>query len=185
MSTNAHATQDGFDAQTDLPDRDVRALEEYLTVLDDVGRARGAAELYVVVSQSGSEYLVDAREGACECPDHEHRGVRCKHIRRVAFATGERPVPASIDADPQLGEHVDGGPDVVAADGGVATAVSEDLIDVDDDPWLGPFQEADKYGDPTGAAYVRCADCGVEVVTGDKDVATHREGCRHRDGVDR
>jgi hypothetical protein len=72
-----------------------RALTEYLTVLDDVGRAKGADDLFLVVSQSGSEYLVDRREGRCTCPDHEYRGVRCKHLRRVAFATGGRSRPVS------------------------------------------------------------------------------------------
>ena len=57
-----------------------RALEQYLTVLDDVGRAKGADGLFLVVSQSGKEYLVDALAGRCECKDHEYRGVECKHI---------------------------------------------------------------------------------------------------------
>lgn len=107
---------------TDLEPRDVRALTEYHSVLDDTGRARGADDLYLVVSESGSEYLVDARLGSCECPDHRHREVRCKHIRRVAYATGDRPVPAWIDTDavdPQLGEHVDATPRVAATDGGI------------------------------------------------------------------
>ena len=83
-------------------------VKQYLTVLADVGRAKGADDLFLVVSQSGTEYLVDRREGRCTCPDHEHRGVRCKHLRRVAFATGDEPVPAGVDdVDPQLGEHTD------------------------------------------------------------------------------
>lgn len=105
----AAANSAGGDTTAGLDERDVRALTEYLTVLDDLGRACGADGLYLVVSQSGGEYLVDARGGACECPDHEHRGARCKHLRRVAFATGARPVPDGVDgADPQLGLHVDG-----------------------------------------------------------------------------
>ena len=51
----------------------------------------------LVVSQSGSEYLVDARTDAYECSDHGYRGVYCKHARRVALATGEYPVPADVD----------------------------------------------------------------------------------------
>lgn len=77
--------------EPDVDERDRRALTEYLTVLEDLGRARDADGLYLVVSQSGSEYLVDAHTGACECPDHEYRGVHCKHARRMAFATGDRP----------------------------------------------------------------------------------------------
>lgn len=105
----------------DLDARDARALTEYMTVLDDLGRARDADGLYVVVSQSGSEYLVDADTGACECPDAEYRDMRCKHVRRVAFATGARPIPTWTDRDAlddQLGAHVDAEPRVVATDGG-------------------------------------------------------------------
>lgn len=102
-----------------MNDRDERALGEYLTVLEDVGGARDAEELYLGVSQSGSEYLVDARDGVCECPDYEYREVRCKHLRRVAFATGAEPIPAGVDvADDQLGAHVNGTPRVTATDGG-------------------------------------------------------------------
>jgi len=112
-----------------IDDRDARALTQYLTVLDDVGRARDAPELYLVVSESGSEYLVDTRgEGACECADHQY-GARCKHLRRVAFATGERSIPSWVDTDAvdeQLGDHVAAEPDiaepqVAATDGGTRT----------------------------------------------------------------
>ena len=100
--------------------RDVRALTEYLTILEDVGRVRGAENLFLVVSESGSEYLVDRRSSRCGCPDAEHRDPDggCKHVRRVAFATGARPVPAGLQGvDPQLGAHVDVDLDG-AADGG-------------------------------------------------------------------
>ena len=60
-------------------------------MLADVGQVKGADDLFPVVSQSGTEYLVDRREGGCTCPDHEHRGVRCKHLRRVAFAESASP----------------------------------------------------------------------------------------------
>lgn len=109
MSTGTSRASDA--PAVDVDERDRRALTEYLTVLEDLGRARDGDGLYLVVSQSGSEYLVDAREGRCECPDHEYRGGRCKHLRRVEFAIGEHPVPAGIDhdaVDDQLGAHVDG-----------------------------------------------------------------------------
>ena len=100
----------------DLEQRDVRALTEYMTTLPLGG------DVYSVTTQSGSEYRVDAREGRCTCPDHEYREVRCKHIRRVTFATGEQPIPAWVDADEvdtQLGEHVEETPKVATTDGGV------------------------------------------------------------------
>ena len=161
---------------TELDDRDVRALTEYMTVLDEGG------DTYSVTTESGSEYRVDAREGRCTCPDDEHRDARCKHRRRVAFATGEESIPAwaDIDAvDPQLGEHVDGGPQLAATDGGVI------LEDETADPWSGPFDEYDKYGEPTGSSYVRCRDCGIEVVTSiDADTVGHRDGCRFEESDD-
>lgn len=104
---------DGDDWFDDEDELDRRALTQYLTVLEDVGRVRGADDLYLVVSQSGREYLVDHRDGVCECPDHRYRGRRCKHVRRVAFATGARPIPDWVDpseVDDRLGEHVDGTP---------------------------------------------------------------------------
>ena len=79
------------DGNERIDTRTERALTQYLTVLADVGRAKGADDLFLVVSQSGTEYLVDRREGGCTCPDHEHRGVRCKHLRRVAFAESASP----------------------------------------------------------------------------------------------
>ena len=75
--------------QPDIEPRTLRAITQTFSVLPDIGRAKGADDLYVVVSQSGKEYLVDARDWACECPDARHRDVRCKHQRRVALHTGE------------------------------------------------------------------------------------------------
>ncbi len=107
---------------TDLDQRDVRALTEYMTTLPLGG------DVYSVTTQSGSEYRVDALKGRCTCPDAEYNlptddgRKRCKHAARVALATGERPIPAWVDADEvdtQLGEHVEGTPKVAVTDGGV------------------------------------------------------------------
>lgn len=100
-------------SRPEIEPRDVRALTEYMTVLENEGIAKGAPGLYAVISQSGSQYIVDARTGACQCPDFQRFTPRggCKHVRRVAFATGQRDVPTGIDAgdiDPDLGRHVDG-----------------------------------------------------------------------------
>ncbi|MFW5896342.1 MAG: SWIM zinc finger family protein [archaeon] len=92
---------------TDLDPRDVLALTQYLTVLDDLPPVADDDDRYVVVSQSGAEYLVDLGEGTCTCPDFRYRGGRCKHIRRVEFATGVREIPRWIDSvDPDLGRHL-------------------------------------------------------------------------------
>ncbi|KOX92142.1 hypothetical protein [Halorubrum tropicale] len=101
---------------TDLNDREVRALTEVMTALDEIGDVRGADDMYLVVSHSGKEYTVDGRSGACTCPDAEYNlgpDELCKHAERVAFATGEKPIPAWVDpadVDEQLGDHVDGHP---------------------------------------------------------------------------
>jgi len=130
-TTNANAEE-----RTDLDPRTERALTEYLTVLPDEGRAHGADDIFTVVSQSGETYLVDTRLEACECPDHEYREARCKHLRRVAFATGAEPIPAAaaavLDVDDFLGRHCgEGEPQVAATDGGVVTA--DDPVTVTDD----------------------------------------------------
>ncbi|AFZ73067.1 hypothetical protein [Natronobacterium gregoryi] len=109
----AVATTDQDTVDADVDELDERALTEYLTVLEDQGRVRGCPDLYLVVSESGREYLVNSQPWACECADHQYRDRLCKHIRRVAFAIGERPVPRSFDQDDvagELGEHVDVSP---------------------------------------------------------------------------
>ncbi|ELY96644.1 hypothetical protein C482_15488 [Natrialba chahannaoensis JCM 10990] len=103
------ATQD-----VSADDVDHRALTEYLTVLENQGRVRGCDDLYLVVSQSGREYLVNSRPWACECADHRYRDRLCKHIRRVAFAIGAKTVPAAFDPEDvtgELGLHVSDEPE--------------------------------------------------------------------------
>lgn len=91
-----------------------RALTEYHTVINEGG------DIYSVTSQSGREYMIDAREERCTCPDHQYRKKMCKHILRVALVRGERVIPAAIDrdeVDPLLGLTVETTPVAVAADG--------------------------------------------------------------------
>ena len=122
MSENELSGNESIDA------RDARALTEPMTVCGQLGRARGADDLYLVVSTS--EYLVDVREGVCECPDHQYRDANCKHLRRVTYEAGMRPIPVWADRDAlddQLlaAEHVDGEP--------VFTIDLEDDVDADAD----------------------------------------------------
>lgn len=95
-----------------LDRRDADALTRAMTVLDDVGRARGAPGLYVVVSDSGRSYLVDTDGGACTCDDSLYRNPDggCIHYRRTMYATGRRDIPEWVNTsrvDPKLGEHVE------------------------------------------------------------------------------
>jgi hypothetical protein len=136
-TTDAQKRHDCSDC-TDIDKRTVRALTEVMTVLPEQGRVRGANALYLVISGSGSEYLVDTRNGSCECPDSEHRNPEngCKHVRRVRFATGERTVPAWVDPDAvaDIGVHTDGPvmadppTDAVVTDGGQPAVEGQDDI---------------------------------------------------------
>lgn len=105
----------------DLDDRDVRALTECMTILYDGG------SMFEVVSESGRTHTVDTRTGRCTCRDYEHNlpdgdRVMCKHRARIAFATGERPIPGWVDMDQVdnlLGEQLPNAePRVAVADGG-------------------------------------------------------------------
>lgn len=134
MQTTSAESQES----TDLDQRDVRALTECMTALPLGG------DVYSVTTQSGSEYRVDALKGRCTCPDAEYNlptddgRKRCKHAARVAFATGERPIPAWVDAnevDSQLGEHLEDTPKVVVTDGGVTLASFATEEDADDGCW--------------------------------------------------
>lgn len=137
MTTN---TPDGNES-IDLEPRTRRAATECMAVLPDHGDARDAPGLYVVIGENGGgEYLVDthAAEPRCTCPDAEHRNPDggCKHYRRVRMATGETPLPAGVDVDDQLGDHVsaDSTPRAVA-DGGEIVVAGDDgeILDETDD----------------------------------------------------
>jgi hypothetical protein len=127
MSTDTPAALQGAanDADcTDVEDRTRQALEQYLSVTPDVGRAKGADGLVTVTSESGKSYLVDVAAGRCECPDDEYRlddDELCKHARRAHFALGIDALPAdvvaAVDVDPQLGAHTDADLRFAAADG--------------------------------------------------------------------
>lgn len=45
------------------------------------------------VETTGGTYVVDLDAHTCTCPDHQLRGARCKHLRRVALEVTERLVP--------------------------------------------------------------------------------------------
>ena len=167
MATN---TSNGLEAHDSggSDQRDRRALEQYLTVLDDVGRVRDVPGQYLVVSESGEQYVVDTHLPACECADFEYRSPAggCKHIRRVSFATGERSVPADVDRtaiDDQLGEHVNGevhtatGRDGCADSAGSTLAVRTDGgVATIDATTQEPTDECDCAGLPDG---VPCFEC--------------------------
>lgn len=78
-----------------LESRAARAWTERMTV-----RPLGGGR-YAVDSQSGATYVVDLPAADCTCPDHEIRGERCKHLRRVAIeiTAGRVPAPGARATD--------------------------------------------------------------------------------------
>ncbi|WP_233516828.1 SWIM zinc finger family protein [Haloferax sp. Atlit-6N] len=65
-----------------------KALTESMTV-----RFGTVGPRYEVDSSSGNTYEVDIAAGTCSCPDHQKRGVECKHLRRVLFELRTRILP--------------------------------------------------------------------------------------------
>jgi|GEM_PF-2505983 len=104
-------------ALAQLDGRDVRALTGTMTVLDERAPAPADADgLYHVTTASGSSYVVDPALGACGCPDAEHRDPDggCKHVRRVRFEIGTRPLPETVNEaalDDQFRQFVTPDPD--------------------------------------------------------------------------
>ena len=100
-------------------DRAVKALTEVMSVLDNALDHDLRDEEFLVVTPSGT-YRVDAIAETCDCPDALHRGVRCKHQRRVDYARGAVPIPgwANREAiDDGLGQHLAADPLIVNMQG--------------------------------------------------------------------
>ncbi len=56
--------------------------------------------LWTVPSATGhGSYAVDAKAGVCTCPDHETRGVRCKHLFAVEFVMKATVIETVTKAD--------------------------------------------------------------------------------------
>lgn len=96
--TDSDAGRDGLDGAEDATgdvgwsggtreDRSTRARREPMTVYPLRDRR-------YLVDTAGGTYVVALDAGTCSCPDHEMRGSRCKHLRRVAMAVTEGALPA-------------------------------------------------------------------------------------------
>jgi len=94
-----------------LTDTERRALTEHILVLPPrlSPRYDVLTGLFHTIGESGAGYVTDPIEESCTCPDAKYRDRVCKHVRRVQFETGERPVPAWTDvgAIPQFRRFVD------------------------------------------------------------------------------
>jgi len=86
-------------ADVQLDDRDVRALTEPMHVVVDDPEAWGAGE--VAVYSEDRRYLVNLAAPYCDCDDQHYRQPAggCKHIRRAAFAAGDREIPPWVQTD--------------------------------------------------------------------------------------
>lgn len=193
MNVNERGRENGHDDRIEVEDRTERALTEPLSAVSVDGTPLEGDETIVsVVSHSGESYQVDVLEGQCTCPDARHREPEggCKHVRRARVALGRDTVDArtlrAVDVDDTLGASAPG-PRVATSDGGVVgREANAELVDADAPAtWKGPFTEYDRYGEPTGATYVRCSECGVEVLEDETAHATHRDGCGGVDEVSR
>lgn len=71
----------------DRDDRSARARREPMTV-------RPLRDRRYVVETEGGTYVVALETGTCSCPDHEIRGSRCKHLRRVGIEVTDGRLPA-------------------------------------------------------------------------------------------
>lgn len=185
--------EDGFD------ERDARALTEHITLTRTYD---GSGEIEAS-SESGKVYRIDPDALTCSCGDSEYDAPdgRCKHVRRLEFASGRRSLPEWINTKAitqPFGEFIDS-EDVleptadasssrdVATDGGLTVREAADgaeiLEDDESDPWEGPFPETDKYGELTGERYYRCRSCGREALESiGRDAVGHRDGCRFEEG---
>ena len=113
---------DSVDATTGpgtFDERAAKALTESMTVLDDQLDHDLRNEEFLVVTPTGT-YTVDMVAESCDCPDALHRGVRCKHQRRVDYARGAVSIPGWVDrsaVDEQLGQHLAASPRIATRTG--------------------------------------------------------------------
>lgn len=125
-----------------------RARDEAMTV-----SLRRTGGIYDVQSESGHTYRVDLGAGTCSCPDWQQREPEggCKHLRRVRLDVQTGQVPTPDGRLPDAATEPRPEPPRTAADGGASGGIT------------GPHLEFDRYGQPTGETYYRCA-CGREAI---------------------
>ncbi|WP_434531059.1 hypothetical protein ACODNH_05450 [Haloarcula sp. NS06] len=96
-------------ALAQLDDRDIKALTEPMDIYADDPACR---KEQVAVYNHGDRYIVTPDVPCCDCPDMLHRRPSggCKHIRRIEFERGERPIPVGVNDDAiDDGLHIDSG----------------------------------------------------------------------------
>lgn len=126
----------------------------------------------LVVDTDGGTYVVDTDHQRCTCPDHAIRGVRCKHLRRVAIEAAVGTVPPAgqrqgvcavcgdrqfVDADQPTAlcptHTFEPGEVVVDRETGATLVVIEPTTDradrgrIDDGQLIAAVESNERYGD--------------------------------------
>jgi len=64
------------------------------------GKVEALGKVWLVRSQSSSErYVVNLGEGTCTCPDHEERGIKCKHVFAAEFTVKQETFTFASDGE--------------------------------------------------------------------------------------
>jgi hypothetical protein len=159
------------------------------------GGGTGLFDVYSARDGHNEVYTVDLREERCTCPDHTHREVECKHIRRVKFALGIMHPPAGVAIDAVLARsrteygasNADAGAGVSAAET-PASSHENTAAPVATDGATGTARVTEHHEDPAlvlnATAYWRCSECGYESIHEQDLYRTgfHAKGCAAQGG---
>lgn len=82
-----------MDAASPVDARQARGLALVRTQRAKIKHVAGSRWLVPSQTNATSGYVVDAERNSCTCPDHEDRGVKCKHIWAVMILRTEVELP--------------------------------------------------------------------------------------------
>jgi hypothetical protein len=82
-----------MDASSPLDARQARGLALVQSKRAKIKHVSGSRWLVPSATNASGGYVVDAEQNSCSCPDHEDRGVRCKHLFAVAYLRQEITLP--------------------------------------------------------------------------------------------
>lgn len=132
---------------------------------------RTTGGVYDARAESGNTYRVDVGHETCSCPDWQNnRWVdECKHLHRVRLEIERGAVPTPDGRLPNRNRRgVQTESDPTDSPGSRSHATPVKRSEAADAPQAtgitGPHCEYDRYGQPTGTTYYRCASCGLEAI---------------------
>src|SRR5882672_2254216 len=82
-----------MDAASALDARQARGLALVKAQRARIKHVAGSRWLVPSATNPSGGYVVDAEQNSCSCPDHEDRGVKCKHIWAVLILRSEVTLP--------------------------------------------------------------------------------------------